>query len=99
SFLQNEKNEVAFLDMLRLALLLLTLAVQDESNKPLPELSTFLAGFRKALHTDDLLLSNYTYTEKRTSIQLDSNQKPKKTEVNVFQVFPGSCERPGYRRL
>src|SRR5262249_38922526 len=31
-------------------------------------------------------------------IQLDSNRKPKKTEVNVFEVFPGSCERPGYRR-
>jgi len=84
-------------NMLLVVLLLLTLVVQDEP-KPLPELQTFLADFRRSLHTDDLLLSNYTYTEKRTSIQLDSNRKPKKTEVNIYQVFPGTCERPGYRR-
>src|SRR5215472_4797250 len=83
--------------MLRVGLLLLALAGQDES-KPLPELQTFLADFRWSLHTDDLLLSDYTYTEKRTSIELDSNRKPKKTDVNVFQIFPGTCERPGYRR-
>ena len=29
---------------------------------------------------------------------MDSKRKPKKTEVNVYQVFPGSPERPGYRR-
>jgi hypothetical protein len=84
-------------NMLRVPLLLLALAGQDEA-KPLPELQTFLADFRRSLHTDDLLLSDYTFTEKRTSIELDSNRKPKKTEVNVFQVFPGTCERPGYRR-
>jgi hypothetical protein len=82
--------------MLRVGLLLFALA-QDEP-KPLPELQAFLADFRRSLHTDDLLLSDYTYTEKQTSIQLDSKRKPKKTEVNVFQVFPGTCERPGYRR-
>ena len=83
--------------MLRLSLLLLAVVVQDEA-KPLPELQPFLAEFRKSLHTDDLLLSDYTFTEKRTSIQLDSDRKPKNKKVNLFQVFPGSCERPGYRR-
>jgi hypothetical protein len=82
---------------LRVGLLLFALVAQEEA-KPLPELHSFLDGFRRSLHTDDLLLSDYTYTEKRTSVQLDSNRKPKKTEVNVYQIFPGTCERPGYRR-
>jgi hypothetical protein len=46
--------------MLRVGLLLLALAVQEEA-KPLPELHSFLAEFRRSLHTDDLLLSDYTY--------------------------------------
>jgi hypothetical protein len=77
--------------------LLLLVAVQDNP-KPLPDLQSFLAEFRRSLHTDDLLLRDYTYTERQTSIQFDSSNKPKKTEINVFEVFPGSCERPGYRR-
>jgi len=83
--------------MLKIGLLLFVLTLQDEA-RPLPDLQTFLSDFRKSLHTNDLLLSNYTYTEKRTTVQLDSNRKPKKTEVNVFQVIPGTCERPEYRR-
>jgi hypothetical protein len=31
-------------------------------------------------------------------VELDSNRNPKKTEVNVFEVIPGTCERPEYRR-
>ncbi len=83
--------------MVPVAVLLLTLWAQEEP-RPLPDLQTFLREFRKSLHTDDLLLGDYTYTEKHTTTQLDSNNKPKKTEVNVFQVLPGTCERPGYRR-
>jgi hypothetical protein len=83
--------------MLRFALVLVLLRFQDDA-RPLPDLKTFISEFRKSIHTDDLLLSNYTYTEKQTSIQLDSARKPKKTEENVFQVFPGTCERAGYRR-
>jgi hypothetical protein len=83
--------------MLHVCLLLLSLAVQDDP-KPLPALQPFLAELRKTLHSDNLLLSEYTYTEKRTSIQLDSGGKSKKTDVDVYQVFPGSPQRPGYRR-
>ena len=72
------------------------LAVQDQP-KPLPDIKPFLAEVRRTLHTDDNLLSQYTYTEKRTLIQLDSNQNPRSTEVDVFEVFPGSAERR-YRR-
>ena len=66
--------------------------------KPLPELKPFLAELRKTLHTDRHLLSQYTYTEKQTLMHLDSKGAPKTTEVNVFEVFPGSPERVGYRR-
>src|SRR5215831_4421725 len=83
--------------MFSIYLLAAFLAVQAQA-KPLPELKPFLAEVRKTLHTDRLLLSQYTYTEKRTSMQLDSNQKPKKTVINTFEVFPGSSERVGYRR-
>src|SRR5262249_36021485 len=73
------------------------LFVQDQP-KPLPDLKTFLAELRKNLHSDSELLSQYTYTEKRTVIRLDSNQKPQKTEVNIFEVIPSSPAHGGYRR-
>jgi hypothetical protein len=84
--------------MFNICFLLVSFLVQDLP-KPLPELKPFLAEVRRTLHTDDLLLSQYTYTEKRTQVELDSRQKPKKTDVNVFEVFPGSPERVGYHRL
>jgi len=76
----------------------LTVLLGAQNPKPLPELKPFLTELRKKLHTDTLLLSQYTYTEKRTLVLFDSNQKPVKTEVNVFDIFPGSPERVGYRR-
>jgi hypothetical protein len=84
--------------MLRFGLLLLVLAQGQPQPKPLPDQQAFLTQLRNSLHTDDLLLSNYTYTEKRALTELDSNRKPQKTVVNIFEIFPGSCERPGYRR-
>lgn len=83
--------------MLTACLIALLFLVQDPP-KPLPEPGPFLAQLRKTLHTDAMLLSQYTYTEKRTLTFLDSDKKPKKTEVNVFEVFPRSPERVGYQR-
>lgn len=83
--------------MFQICLLFIAVTLQDEA-KPLPELQPFLAEFRKTLHTDDLILSDYTYTEKETSIQLDSNNRPKKTEVNIYQVFSETPDHPEYRR-
>jgi hypothetical protein len=83
--------------MIGIYLLAAVLFVQDQT-KPLPDLKPFLAEVRKTLRPDRELLSNYTYTEKRTRIDLDSDGKPKNTEVNVFQVFPGKAGRPGYQR-
>ena len=70
----------------------------QEQPKPLPEIKPFLAELRKTLHTDSHLLGQYTYTEKQTMMQLDSRGTSKTTEVNVFEVFPRTPERVGYRR-
>jgi hypothetical protein len=78
--------------------LLAAFLLSQEQLKPLPELKPFLAELRKTLHTDSHLLGQYTYTEKQMMMQLDSKGTPKTTEVNVFEVFPGSPERVGYRR-
>ena len=78
-------------------LLLLILTVQDLS-RPLPDHQSFMAAARKRMRTDTQLLGQYTYTLKRTSIQVDSKGKPNKTEVDVFEVFPGSADRVEYRR-
>src|SRR5881628_2653698 len=76
----------------------LTILLAAQNPKPIPELKPFLTEVRKKLHTDNLLLSQYTYTEKRTVVHFHSDQKPVKTEVNVFDIFEGSPERVGYRR-
>jgi hypothetical protein len=75
--------------MLLIFLLLVSPFVQTTS-QPLPELQSFLADFRKTLHTDELLLSQYTYTEKRTHVELASNGKANSTETDVYQITRGS---------
>src|SRR6516162_6503894 len=72
--------------MLALYLFAAIFFVQDQQ-KPLPELKPFLEELRKTLHTDGLLLSQYTYTDKLTEIELDSKGKAKKTEVSAFRSF------------
>jgi hypothetical protein len=83
--------------MIQLFLLLIGLWPQEEA-RPLPEPKTFLAEFRKTLHDDNKLLSQYTYTEKETEVTLDSKGKAKKTEINVYQVIHGAEEWKTYRR-
>jgi hypothetical protein len=65
---------------------------------PLPDAGTFLEEFRRNLQTDTKLLSQYTYTQKETDITLDSKGKPKKSEVNVYEVIHGDEEWKTYRR-
>src|SRR5215831_15524620 len=73
-------------------------ALLQADARPLPELELFLADFRANLHTDDVLLSQYTYSEKRTHVELSSNEEPKKTETYIYQVTRGS-DGTVYRRL
>jgi len=78
--------------------LLLSFFAQGDA-QPLPDLKTFLAEFRKTLHTNNLLLSQYTYTETETHIQLDSSGKPKNKEIKIYQVLRGPEPDDEYRRL
>src|SRR5262245_47541552 len=78
--------------------LLLSSFAQGDA-QPLPDLKTFLAEFRKTLHTNNLLLSQYTYTETETHIQLDSSGKPKNKEIKIYQVLRGPEPDDEYRRL
>src|SRR5436853_143548 len=82
--------------VLQLFFLLLTVGILQE--KPLPDPTPFIAQFRKTLHSDRTLLSQYTYTAKETEITLDSNGKTKKTETNVYQVLHRATGGP-YSRL
>src|SRR6185295_14333596 len=83
--------------MKQLCLMLLMLWPQDQE-KPLPDPASFMAEFRKTLHSDDKLLSQYTYTQKVTKITLDSNGKAKKTEINVYQIINGDEDWKTYER-
>src|SRR5215471_2264495 len=80
-----------------LGLCQLVVPVQAQE-KPLPDSASFISDFRKTLHSDDKLLSQYTYTERETSDTLDSNGKVKKSEINVYQVFNAEEDWKSYRR-
>jgi hypothetical protein len=84
-------------ELLHICLLLFGVWLAQEE-KPLPEPKAFLADFRKTLHSDNKLLSQYTYTEKETEFTLDSQGNAKKTETNVYQMIHGAEEWQTYRR-
>ncbi len=65
----------------------------------LPDAAGFLAEFRKTLHSDGLILSHYTYNMRDTRIQLDSDRNVKRTDVNVYEVFPGVEAWQTHKRL
>jgi hypothetical protein len=66
--------------------------------EPLPEPHAFLAEFRKTLHSDNKLLSRYTYTEKETELRLDAKGNTKKSNVDIYQVFHGAEDWQTYGR-
>jgi hypothetical protein len=78
--------------------LLFWLLPQQEP-KPLPELRTFLAETRKTLHPDEVLLNEYTYSEKITEDEIGSDGRTRKTEVAVYEVTREAKSGQVYRRL
>jgi hypothetical protein len=66
--------------------------------KPMPHKDSFLAEFRKTLHSDDKLQRQYTYTQKETETTLDGKGHAKKAEVNVYQVIQGAEDWQSYQR-
>ncbi len=84
--------------MFRLLFLLLATGSVGQSADPLPEKNEFLQEVRKKLHTDEALLSQYTYTERSTVLELDKNGKIKKTHLNAWEVYPSADEESTYRK-
>ena len=66
--------------------------------QPLPDTHAFLEQVRRNLRSDQLLLEQYTFIEKRTEKRLDGKGGVKKTKTDTFEVYPS--EEPGkmYRR-
>src|SRR5262245_59650373 len=92
----------------KLALAVATLALlaasdavraRQESQAPLPDLNTFLGEVRDRLHTDDYLLDQYTFLEKQTQKQLDSDGHVKSVTSFVYEVYPSPEPGKTYRKL
>jgi hypothetical protein len=66
---------------------------------PLPDARAFLAEVRERLHTDDFLLDQYTFIEKRTERQLDEEGKVKKVTTASYEVYPSAEPGQTYRKL
>ncbi len=78
---------------------MLGLRLVHAQEKPLPDLDTLLKELRKTLHSDRVLLSQYTYVEKSTENSLDKKGQVTKSEVEVREVYPSLDEDLSYERL
>jgi hypothetical protein len=71
----------------------------QEAEKPLPELQPLLKEIRKNLRSDRTLLGKYTYTQKTLQKDLDSKGQVKKTEEEIYEVYPSPEPGLTYHRL
>jgi hypothetical protein len=78
---------------------LLLWLIPPQDPKPLPELKTFLAEARKKLHPDDVLLSEYTYSQKITDNAIGPDGRSGKSEVSIYDVTRDAKSGQMYRRL
>lgn len=67
--------------------------------RPLPELGPFLDEVRAHLHSDEMLLDQYTFTERHTERELDSRGGIKKVKSEMYEVYPSLEPGHTYRRL
>lgn len=74
-------------------------ASDRDDARPLPDARAFLEEVRQNLRSDDALLEQYTFTEKRTEKRLDGDGRVKKTKRETFEVYPSSEPGKMYRRL
>jgi len=80
-------------------IMVLGFSLVHAQEKPLPDLDSVLKGLRKTLHTDRVLLSQYTYIEKSTQKNLDKKGAVTKTEVEVSEVYPSLDQELSYTRV
>ncbi len=74
-------------------------AAAQESARPLPDLDSFLRAVRRNLHSDRLLLSQYTFTERVSLRTLGKDGTTRKTEERIYEVYPSVEEELTYRKL
>ncbi len=74
-------------------------ATAAQESTPLPDLETFLQGIRNNLHSDQMLLNQYTYTEKTTLRQVDKKGNAKEPGIREYEVYPSLEPGATYRRL
>ncbi len=74
-------------------------AASDRDGLPLPEAHAFLEEVRRNIRSDDALLDQYTFTEKRTEKRLDADGRVKKIKSETFEVYPSAEPGQMYRRL
>ena len=80
--------------------LLLALGLPHAQEKPLPDLESLLQGLRKTLHSDRVLLSQYTYVAKEhRKADWTRSGRVTKTEVEVLEMYPSLEEDLSYARL
>lgn len=77
----------------------IALRAQDASDRPLPETRAFLEEVRKHFRSDDYLLDQYTFTERRTEKRFDAKGKVKHEKHEVYEVYPSAQARQTYRKL
>jgi hypothetical protein len=87
------------------AVVLGTLAVLNvvpvavQSDRPLPDLDTFIGETRTRLQLDEDQQAGYFYVETRREIQLDGSGQPKGESVKVFENYPGVPGEGRWERL
>lgn len=72
---------------------------QEGPDRPLPETRAFLEEVRKHFHSDDYLLEQYTFTERRTEKRFDAKGRVKQEKHEVYEVYPSAQSRHTYRKL
>jgi hypothetical protein len=72
---------------------------QPEASRPLPEIHSFLDEIRQRFHSDDYLLEQYTFTERRTERRFDAKGRVKEEKHEVYEVYPSAQSRHTYRKL
>jgi hypothetical protein len=75
------------------------LAGDRPDDRPLPDARAFLDEVRKNLQSDDALLEQYTFTEKRTERRMDGKGDVKKIKSETYEVYPSAEPGKMYRRL
>jgi len=72
---------------------------QQEPERPLPEIRAFLDEVRQRLHSDDYLLDQYTFSERRVERRFDAKGHVKGEKHEVYEVYPSARTRLTYRKL